>query len=193
MAIRTVKPTSPALRYLTYVTYDEITKTEPEKSLLAPKRRTNGRNVYGRITVRRRGEADASSGRLPAREVRDPSARGRDRVRSEPLGAPGPPVLQGRREALYHRAARPARRGHRDGWAASGHPAGQRAASAEHPGRHPRAQRRAPARARRAALPERRHAGAAAGEGRRSCDAQAALGRGAAGGAHVHGDHRAGR
>src|SRR5215472_12978561 len=55
MAIRTVKPTSPALRYLTYVTYDEITKTEPEKSLLSPKRRTNGRNVYGRITVRHRG------------------------------------------------------------------------------------------------------------------------------------------
>src|SRR5438094_9234026 len=55
MAIRTVKPTSPALRYLTYVTYDEITKTEPEKGLLVPKRRTNGRNVYGRITVRHRG------------------------------------------------------------------------------------------------------------------------------------------
>src|SRR5207302_213389 len=55
MAIRTVKPTSPSLRYLTYVTYDEITKTEPEKGLLVPKRRTNGRNVYGRITVRHRG------------------------------------------------------------------------------------------------------------------------------------------
>src|SRR5437763_14823198 len=55
MPIRTVKPTSPARRYLTYVTYDEITKTEPEKRLLSPKRRTNGRNVYGRITVRHRG------------------------------------------------------------------------------------------------------------------------------------------
>src|ERR671934_1811363 len=55
MGIRTVKPTSAARRYLTYVTYDEITKTEPEKSLLAPKRRTNGRNAYGRITVRHRG------------------------------------------------------------------------------------------------------------------------------------------
>src|SRR5919109_5049487 len=55
MAIRTVKPTSPARRYLTYVTYDEITKTEPEKSLLVPKRRTHGRNAAGRITVRHRG------------------------------------------------------------------------------------------------------------------------------------------
>ena len=55
MGIRTVKPTSPARRYLTYVTYEELTKKEPEKSLLSPKRRTNGRNVYGRITVRHRG------------------------------------------------------------------------------------------------------------------------------------------
>src|SRR5213082_975866 len=55
MPIRTVKPTSPARRYLTYVTYEEITKKEPEKGLLEAKRRTNGRNVYGRITVRHRG------------------------------------------------------------------------------------------------------------------------------------------
>src|SRR5215475_425718 len=55
MGIRTVKPTSPALRYLTYVTYDDIPNTEPEKALVAPKRRTNGRNFYGRLTVRHRG------------------------------------------------------------------------------------------------------------------------------------------
>ena len=55
MGLRTVKPTSAARRYLTYVTYDEITKKEPEKGLLEPKRRTNGRNAYGRITVRHRG------------------------------------------------------------------------------------------------------------------------------------------
>src|ERR671925_2121102 len=55
MGIRTLKPTSAARRYLTYVTYEEITKKEPEKSLLAPKGRTNGRNAYGRITVRHRG------------------------------------------------------------------------------------------------------------------------------------------
>jgi len=55
MAIRTLKPTSPARRYLTYMVRDDITKSEPEKSLLAPKRRTSGRNVYGRITVRHRG------------------------------------------------------------------------------------------------------------------------------------------
>ena len=55
MGIRTVKPTSAARRYLTYVTYDEITKQEPEKRLLRSKRRTDGRNSAGRITVRYRG------------------------------------------------------------------------------------------------------------------------------------------
>jgi large subunit ribosomal protein L2 len=55
MGIRIVKPTSPARRYLTYLTFDEITKTTPEKSLLLPKRRTSGRNAAGRITVRHRG------------------------------------------------------------------------------------------------------------------------------------------
>ncbi|MEX2146823.1 MAG: 50S ribosomal protein L2 [Candidatus Rokuibacteriota bacterium] len=55
MGIRTVKPTSPARRYLTYLTYEEITKSTPEKSLLTPKTRTNGRNGAGRITVRHRG------------------------------------------------------------------------------------------------------------------------------------------
>jgi large subunit ribosomal protein L2 len=55
MPIRTVKPTSPARRYLTYVVREELTKKEPEKALLIPKRRTSGRNAYGRITVRHRG------------------------------------------------------------------------------------------------------------------------------------------
>jgi large subunit ribosomal protein L2 len=55
MGIRTVKPTSPARRYITYVTREDITKQEPEKRLLGPKRRISGRNSYGRITVRHRG------------------------------------------------------------------------------------------------------------------------------------------
>ena len=55
MGIRTLKPTSPARRYMTLLTNEEITKKTPEKSLLSPKKRTNGRNAYGRITVRHRG------------------------------------------------------------------------------------------------------------------------------------------
>ncbi|MGM0470785.1 MAG: 50S ribosomal protein L2 [Bacillota bacterium] len=55
MAIKTFKPTTPSRRYMTVENFDEITSTEPEKSLLAPIKKTGGRNVNGRITSRRRG------------------------------------------------------------------------------------------------------------------------------------------
>jgi large subunit ribosomal protein L2 len=56
MGIKRLKPTSPARRYQTYLTRDELTRgAEPEKSLLEPKTRISGRNSDGRITVRRRG------------------------------------------------------------------------------------------------------------------------------------------
>ena len=56
MGIKRLKPTSPARRYQTYLTRDELTPgAEPEKSLLEPKKRISGRNNDGRITIRRRG------------------------------------------------------------------------------------------------------------------------------------------
>ena len=56
MGIKKLTPTSPARRYQTYLTRDELTKgATPEKSLLEPKIRISGRNNNGRITVRRRG------------------------------------------------------------------------------------------------------------------------------------------
>ena len=56
MGIKKLTPTSPARRYQTYLTRDELTVgAVPEKSLLEPKTRISGRNSDGRITVRRRG------------------------------------------------------------------------------------------------------------------------------------------
>ena len=55
MAIKTYKPTSPARRFYTTASFDEVTKKTPEKSLLAEKRKNAGRNNQGRITVRHRG------------------------------------------------------------------------------------------------------------------------------------------
>jgi large subunit ribosomal protein L2 len=55
MALKAVKPTSPGRRFQTYATFEEITRTAPEKSLLKPLKRTGGRNVYGRVTTRWRG------------------------------------------------------------------------------------------------------------------------------------------
>lgn len=55
MGIKKFKPTSPALRQMTVSTFEEVTKTEPEKSLLAPLKSKAGRNAQGKITVRHRG------------------------------------------------------------------------------------------------------------------------------------------
>jgi large subunit ribosomal protein L2 len=55
MAIKVYKPTSPGRRGMTASTFEEITRTEPERSLLRPLRKRSGRNVSGRITVRHRG------------------------------------------------------------------------------------------------------------------------------------------
>ena len=55
MPVRKRKPTSPGRRFQTVSDFSEITKTTPERSLLAPVPKTGGRNAYGRITSRRRG------------------------------------------------------------------------------------------------------------------------------------------
>ena len=55
MAIRKFKPTSAGRRTMAISGFDEITKTEPEKSLLAPLTKKGGRNNNGRITTRHRG------------------------------------------------------------------------------------------------------------------------------------------
>ena len=55
MAIRRYKPNSPARRFMSVSAYEEITTNKPEKSLLAVKSKSGGRNSTGRITVRHIG------------------------------------------------------------------------------------------------------------------------------------------
>lgn len=55
MPIRQLKPTSPGRRFMAVATFEEITREEPEKSLLAPLKKSGGRNNQGRITARFRG------------------------------------------------------------------------------------------------------------------------------------------
>ncbi|MCS7249087.1 MAG: 50S ribosomal protein L2 [Anaerolineales bacterium] len=55
MGVKTYKPTTPGQRGMTGYTFEEITKTRPERSLIIPLRKTGGRNAYGRVTVRHRG------------------------------------------------------------------------------------------------------------------------------------------
>jgi len=55
MAVKKYKPVTPGTRGMTGYTFEEITKSKPERSLIVPLRKSGGRNTYGRITVRHRG------------------------------------------------------------------------------------------------------------------------------------------
>lgn len=55
MPIKKYKPTSPGRRFMSVIIDKDLSKKEPEKSLLEPLKRSSGRNCYGRITSRHRG------------------------------------------------------------------------------------------------------------------------------------------
>jgi large subunit ribosomal protein L2 len=55
MAVKKYKPVTPGQRGMTGSTFEEITKSTPERSLIVARRKFGGRNAYGRVTVRHRG------------------------------------------------------------------------------------------------------------------------------------------
>jgi len=52
MPVKTFRPLTPSTRYISYADYSDITKSRPEKGLVQIRKRTGGRNVYGRVTAR---------------------------------------------------------------------------------------------------------------------------------------------
>ena len=64
MAIRLYKPTSPARRFMSVLTYEEITTNKPEKSLCQYLKKHAGRNKQGKITVRHQGGGNKVKYRL---------------------------------------------------------------------------------------------------------------------------------
>src|SRR5438445_11298626 len=52
MPVKTFRPLTPSTRYVTYADYSDITKDRPEKSLVQTRKKTGGRNMYGRVTAR---------------------------------------------------------------------------------------------------------------------------------------------
>lgn len=64
MSIKHYKPTSPGRRGMSVSSFEDITKTEPEKSLVTKLSKNGGRNVYGRITVRHRGGGEKRKYRI---------------------------------------------------------------------------------------------------------------------------------
>ena len=149
MALRKYKPTSrPPLP--TVSTFEEITKTEPEKSLLEPLKKSGGRNNYGRITRRHQG-----GGHKRRYRVID-FKRTKDGVPAKVAAIEYDPNRSARIALLHYadgakayiRACPAARRRGGRVRPGCGHPPRQRAAAREHPDRHARAQRRAQARPR---------------------------------------------
>ena len=64
MAIKKSNPTSAGQRFRAVASFDEVTKVAPEKSLLETKKKTGGRNSYGRITVRHIGGGNRQKYRI---------------------------------------------------------------------------------------------------------------------------------
>ena len=64
MAIRVYKPTSPARRFMSVLTFEEVTKKAPERSLLTDLRHKAGRNNSGKITVRHQGGGERRKYRI---------------------------------------------------------------------------------------------------------------------------------
>src|ERR1700751_1268611 len=52
MPVKTFRPLTPSTRYIAYADYSDITKSKPEKSLVEIRKKTGGRNHYGRCTAR---------------------------------------------------------------------------------------------------------------------------------------------
>ena len=64
MGIKRYKPTSSARRFMSVSTFEEITCTKPERSLLEEQRHTAGRNAQGKITVRHHGGGNKTKYRI---------------------------------------------------------------------------------------------------------------------------------
>jgi len=64
MAIKVFNPTSPGRRNMSGYTFDEITKSKPEKSLIVAKKSKAGRNAQGKVTVRHRGGGEKRNLRI---------------------------------------------------------------------------------------------------------------------------------
>jgi len=77
MAVKKYKPVTPGQRGMVGYGFDEITKSEPERSLIVNRQKKGGRNMYGKVTVRHRGGGNRRHVRLVdfKRDKRDIPAR----------------------------------------------------------------------------------------------------------------------
>ena len=153
MGIRKYKPTTPGRRGSSVADFVEVTRSEPEKSLVRPLPKKGGRNAHGRITTRHQG-----GGHKRAYRVIDFRRADKDGVPAKVAHIEYDPNRTARIALLHYadgekryilapnklQAGRPDRER-----SARRHQAGQHPAAAQHPGRHGHPRRRAASRWRR--------------------------------------------
>jgi large subunit ribosomal protein L2 len=173
MPLRKRKPTSAGRRFQTVSDFKEITSTEPERSLLAPKPNTGGRNSYGRKTARHKGGGHKQQYRIIDFK------RNKDGVPATVATIEYDPNRNCRIALLhYHdgekryilaprdiKVGDKLQNGHGAERSGQRHPHRQCDADALHPGRHHRAQRRDQGRRRRQDGAQRRLERPARGQG----------------------------
>ena len=122
MAIRVYKPTSPARRFMSVLTYEEVTKKAPEKSLTEVLKKNSGRNKQGKITVRHQGGGNKRKYRIIdfKRDKVDIPAKV-SAIEYDPNRSAFIALLW--REALHPGSSGPEGRGHRDQQRQRGHQA----------------------------------------------------------------------
>ena len=116
MPVRKYKPTSPGRRFMSVSTFEEITKTTPEKSADSSRSRRRAAatpTAASRRATRAAATSAATASSTSSAEGRRAGQGRRDRVRPEPLGADRAAPLRGRREGVHPRAGAARRR--RDG------------------------------------------------------------------------------
>ena len=150
MAIKKHKPTSPGRRFATWNDNAEVTKTEPEKSLVEGLKKSGGRNAHGRITSRHRGGgAKRKYRKIDFKRLKDGVPAKVAAIEYDPNRTAHIALLHyvdgDKRYILAPAAA--ARRRDGDVGADRGDRGRQRAAAGADPDRHRRPQRRADARA----------------------------------------------
>jgi large subunit ribosomal protein L2 len=138
MPVKTFRPLTPSTRYITIADFSDITKTKPEKSLVEIRKKTGGRNAYGRVTARGIGGGHKQKIRLVDFKRNKHGVEATvAAIEYDPMRSARLALLQyGWREALHHRAGRH-QGGRQNFQRPDGSPGNRQRSSAEsHSGQH---------------------------------------------------------
>ena len=109
MPVKHFRPLTPSTRYITIADFSDITKTKPEKSLVVTRKKSGGRNHYGRVTARGIGGGHKQKIRLVDFKRNKHGVEATvAAIEYDPMRSARLALLRiyGRREALHHRAGR---------------------------------------------------------------------------------------